>query len=455
MKPRTALLVLSLWGLGCSEALGVEERTLSGGGQGAGGGGDTAAGGGGASEGGGGAGGGGGGAGGGDGCPLLSCAGACVDPTKSAEHCGACGRACAVGEVCSSGVCDRRLRSSVGAAGQCVRHDGGLACWGSGDHGQSGSGQAHSDHLPAVEAVVLAGASPLRFASKGPRATCALSEEGAIRCVGSNDHGELGLGTLGGPEDGSSDIGCCHVTAATSPLLPDEPFVDIVAGGVDWEHGFFVALSAAGDVHCWGSGAETPVMVLQSAVQIVAGATYACALDEAGEVWCWGNPWGVGLSNNEVCNEAPQRVGGLPAVRGIGSGNITAFAIGQDGRLFAWGYNRYGQLGPGFAIGVSYFPAHPVDFDFSAPVVEVTGTHSATCARLEDGDIYCWGENGHQGDGRSFDGTIDPTPRRALLSGATQLASGALDFAAIDAQGVVREWCGFFGAVEPTEVLLP
>ncbi len=33
------------------------------------------------------------------------CGGACVDTQTSRDHCGACGKACAAGEVCSAGAC--------------------------------------------------------------------------------------------------------------------------------------------------------------------------------------------------------------------------------------------------------------------------------------------------------------------------------------------------------------
>jgi hypothetical protein len=40
-------------------------------------------------------------------CPgaLLYCSGTCVDGRLDPAHCGSCGHACAMGEVCSSGAC--------------------------------------------------------------------------------------------------------------------------------------------------------------------------------------------------------------------------------------------------------------------------------------------------------------------------------------------------------------
>ena len=47
--------------------------------------------------------------------PLVACDGACVDVTADAAHCGACGAACAVGQVCSGGRCQTTC-----AAGQTL-----------------------------------------------------------------------------------------------------------------------------------------------------------------------------------------------------------------------------------------------------------------------------------------------------------------------------------------------
>jgi len=40
-------------------------------------------------------------------CPegQLLCSGSCVDPSVSADHCGACGTMCALGQICTAGAC--------------------------------------------------------------------------------------------------------------------------------------------------------------------------------------------------------------------------------------------------------------------------------------------------------------------------------------------------------------
>lgn len=56
-------------------------------------------------------------------CPdgLQKCAGTCVNPKTDREHCGACGVACRAGEVCSDGACALSCQESLtDCSGSCV-----------------------------------------------------------------------------------------------------------------------------------------------------------------------------------------------------------------------------------------------------------------------------------------------------------------------------------------------
>jgi hypothetical protein len=37
---------------------------------------------------------------------LRMCGNSCVDTSNNPSHCGACGRACPAGQICSAGKCD-------------------------------------------------------------------------------------------------------------------------------------------------------------------------------------------------------------------------------------------------------------------------------------------------------------------------------------------------------------
>lgn len=55
--------------------------------------------------------------------PLVECGGVCVDPQVDTGNCGACGNACALGQVCTDGVCQflqACLSPQVFCGGVCV-----------------------------------------------------------------------------------------------------------------------------------------------------------------------------------------------------------------------------------------------------------------------------------------------------------------------------------------------
>lgn len=126
-----------------------------------------------------------------------------------------------------------------------LRGDGHLRCWGENDSGKLGYGHTEDiefDELPSSGGYVDVGGRAVQLAA-GREHTCALLEDGAIRCWGENDYGKLGYGhtwSIGGNETpGSVDV------------------VDV--GG--------------------------------RAVQIATGEEHTCALLENGDIRCWGYNW--------------------------------------------------------------------------------------------------------------------------------------------------------------------
>jgi alpha-tubulin suppressor-like RCC1 family protein len=96
-----------------------------------------------------------------------------------------------------------------------VLRAGTLRCWGSGEHGQLGLGSTGSigdDEVPAVEGIVDLGEQWASAVFSGPlsSSTCVLLDGERLRCWGDNDVGQLGYGTtepLGDdPQEGGGDL---------------------------------------------------------------------------------------------------------------------------------------------------------------------------------------------------------------------------------------------------------
>ena len=66
-------------------------------------------------------------------------------------------------------------------------------------------------------------------------------------------------------------------------------------------------------------------------------------------------------------------------------------ALGDDGKLWAWGYNQSGQLGDG--TFVNKFTPQPIQTNVTWKAV-AAGKEN-TVAMREDGTLWMWGENGN------------------------------------------------------------
>jgi alpha-tubulin suppressor-like RCC1 family protein len=128
---------------------------------------------------------------------------------------------------------------------------------------------------------------------------------------------------------------------------------------------------------------------LENVTQIFCGGSHCLALTEDGLLWTWGdNSYGnLGLGDKEVRKE-PEVVlrGGVKAVVTGGTFNL---AWKEDGGLIGWGSNRFGQLG----VGDRLHRLMPVDIPLPEGV-EIRGI-GATCVFSyvigSKGEMVYWG----------------------------------------------------------------
>ena len=196
--------------------------------------------------------------------------------------------------------------------------------------------------------------SPVKAIAGGFTHTIALKTDGTVWTWGSNEFGKLGDGTT---------------TQRTTPVQVNGlTNVAAIAGG----YSHTIALKTDGTVWTWGNnnngqlgdGTQTqriaPVQVsgMTNVAAIAAGYSHSLALKTDGTVWTWGNnndgQLGDGTQTQSV---SPVRVSGLTNVKAIATGYyLTAdimyqhshsLALKNDGTVWTWGDNAYGQLGDG------------------------------------------------------------------------------------------------------------
>lgn len=163
----------------------------------------------------------------------------------------------------------------------------------------------------------------------GARVTCAVGLDGGVRCRGNNRSGHLGTGS-------------------SAPVAIDRPVPGV--GPVEK-----LAMSNA----------------------------QACALERGGRVQCWG----MNVVSGTISAPRPLPAV-LPFARDLTCGdNHCCVLIGENG-VSCWGANTYNELGRDA-------PASdlPVAVPLPRRVEQLVAYGSTTCARLRDGEVWCWGDN--------------------------------------------------------------
>ena len=108
----------------------------------------------------------------------------------------------------------------------------------------------------------------------------------------------------------------------------------------------------------------------------------------------------------------------------MAAGDDDAYAIGSDGNLYAWGYNGFGQLGDGTASNNVDKPERITLEAGVQPVAIAAGTNTAY-AIGSDGNLYAWGENLYGALEAGTNGSVASPERITLPGGASPTAISA------------------------------
>ncbi len=273
--------------------------------------------------------------------------------------------------------------------------------------------------------------------------TLIVKSDGSLWVCGRNDESQLGL-----------DFSNQNVAIQTRLASPTG--VVAVAGGV--KHS--LALLADGTVRGWGDNWQgqvgdgstseyvrlpTPVVGLADAVALSANYAHSLALDSAGRVWAWGNnrfgELGIGPATNAPFipsqTNVAQQVPGIFNITAIAAGDGYSLAVRNDHTLWAWGNNGHGQLGKGADGPSTNVPQRAVVSNVAAAAA---GRYFAMALR-RDGTVWAWGDNGsgQLGDGTTNGHRYAPAPVMSL-SNVAAIAAGDGYALAAKADGTVWAW---------------
>ena len=234
-----------------------------------------------------------------------------------------------------------------------------------------------------------------------------------------------------------------------------------------------------GQAGCWGTGGDGEIgdgsmdsvadvrtvrgpvgtAPLGGIAQMATGWYHSCALLRSGEVRCWGyaddGQLGDGSTDPDYRPRARvvknrQGTGPLTGATQITAGERHTCVVIQSGQARCWGQNYYGELGTGAALPGALSPLarvvrNPANTAPLTGVAQVDGGKNFTCARLTNGQVRCWGENG---DGQLGDGSTDDSSLPVVvryqngnpLTGVTQLSAGQQHVCVRLGSGQARCW---------------
>lgn len=216
--------------------------------------------------------------------------------------------------------------------------------------------------------------------------TLALKNDGTLYSFGENNFGQLGDDTK---------------VLRTGPIQ-----VKKITNVVDFDtsNSHSIAVTGDGSVWVWGLNdfgqlsnnkkdilAPIKVEGLYDIVKVRAGNRFSLALDKYGHVWFWGDNSKEQFEEDEYISSAePVLVSGLLSTKvvDIAVGDYHCLALSDEGKVYAWGANDFGQLGD----GTLYNRNIPSVIKDLKKVRYISANFNTSSAIAEDGSGYYWGE---------------------------------------------------------------
>ena len=268
--------------------------------------------------------------------------------------------------------------------------------------------------------------SNVRSILAGRTYTYALKEEGSLWVWGANDYGMLGFGDT---------------------LIVDKPTL-LLENVILVDYG--LALRTDGSLWAWGAKSwddETmhePYLVMINVAVIGhdfhqgTTAVNSYAVDENGNLWVWGSNTYGQLGNGTTSDFSNSPYKALENVTSFVIRDGTSYAITREGYLYTWGRNDRGQVGDGGNVHRSspYMVADEV------VSIQVLATASVIALR-NDGSVWVWGYYEYlQGDLTSPQNPLVFYSPKHLMNDIKFLSSGSNHYhaMALSSDGTLYSW---------------
>ena len=329
-------------------------------------------------------------------------------------------------------------------------------CQGTGSNGQLGYGSTGS---PTTPTKIKNFEEPLKSLSMKYQHSCGIDHENTLWCWGYNQYGQLGIGNTNQYSERQE---------VTQDITGKElGIIQQVEVGFYYHSCAIIDFSA----YCWGYNnygqlgdsttsnryKPTEVSAPDNArfTDLSIGAHQSCGIIENGSVYCWGrNNYGQLGDNSTGDSHLPNytMIPGNSKAIAITSGLHHSCALMDNNSIYCWGYNNRGQLGDG-SYTTGYKPVMS-NFNPTSRIVQISAGGEFTCALIENGSIYCWGQNSYnQVEGDESDELSSSTPNPYYVNitengNFASFDSGNSNICAITKSSDIRCWGSNTGSID-------
>ncbi|XP_013780686.1 RCC1 and BTB domain-containing protein 1-like [Limulus polyphemus] len=236
------------------------------------------------------------------------------------------------------------------------------------------------------------------FGSSGNEAII-VTKDDEVFALGSNCSGCLGLGDSHGSLEPKKVVSLCKKGIKDFAYGSGPHVLAITESGelYSWGHNGYCQLGNGSTNQGLNPGLISANLIGRKVVEVACGSHHSIALTSDGEVYAWGQnncgQVGSGSTTNQL---TPRKV-----TAGIGCRRCTAIACGQtssmavldNGEVYGWGYNGNGQLGLGNNVNQS----NPCRVTHLQGVIiqKIACGYAHTLALSDEGVLYAWGANSY------------------------------------------------------------
>jgi alpha-tubulin suppressor-like RCC1 family protein len=301
-----------------------------------------------------------------------------------------------------------------------------LRCWGDNSTGALGTGDFSQPSNP----VPVQGIDDVLSVGVGIGYTCALRRDKTVWCWGDDSQGALAQGAAGP-----------NLASPTQVMQLGGTEVDSLWVG---EYATCVSL-ADRSVWCWGGNSTGAValngpsvvavptqlpLTSTSVTAVAVAGDGTCVVHDFNVVDCFGNDVLGILGTGTAVNQTSQagtftlNVGGESTIEQLQGGEVQMCARHRNGNevVYCWGGNYFGcAIADGQQNGESIPSPTLLPLASYGSVLTIEPSYRHSCALVESGDVYCWGQNDHGQSG------LPPNANANLATHVTMLASSSVD----------------------------